>query len=220
VSPRRSRTIFPPVRLCDWRFLLFAATLTARWYAILCPRCRTLRTCLCNPPQTICDSVSEAGEGRREGRARRRRMSEGQGDSERLQASAFSVCASSGDLGDRRCRFSGPVTCKLHRCITWRCESLYSKLGIQARSQTRSLPYCHTCNLTHAKAFLSGLDAVHQVLESGLSDMICENICSVAAPRCTPRHRYAGALCPAPKTRRYENVPAFLYRPAGLPLTL
>ena len=96
----------------------------------------------CATPQTISDSVSEAGEGRREGRARRRRMSEGQGDSERLQASAFSVCASSGDLGDRRCRFSGPVTCKLHRCITWRCESLYSKLGIQARrSQTKSFPY-------------------------------------------------------------------------------
>ena len=42
------------------------------------------------------------------------------------------------------------------------------------------------------------LKIVHHVLESGLPDMIWVNICSAAAPRGTPRHRYAGTSCPAP----------------------
>lgn len=50
--------------------------------------------------------------------------------------------------------------------------------------------------------------------------MICVNICNAAAPRGTSCHWYAGTSCPAPKTRRYENVPAFLYKPAGEPLTV
>ena len=61
---------------------------------------------------------------------------------------------------------------------------------------------------------------VHHVPESDVFDMICVNICNAAAPRGTPLHWYAGTWCPAPKTRRYENVPAFLYRPADSPLTV
>jgi hypothetical protein len=83
-----------------------------------------------------------------------------------------------------------------------------------------TLSVISTYNLTQVKSLPQRLGTIHHVLESGLSDMICENICSAAAPRWTPRHRYAGTSCPAPKTRRYENVPAFLYRPAGLPLTI
>ena len=46
----------------------FATSLTARWHAVLCPRCskrcRTLHTCLSNLKQFwyACASVSEAGE--------------------------------------------------------------------------------------------------------------------------------------------------------------
>jgi len=80
---------------------------------------------------------------------------------------------------------------------------------------------CLTCtsNLIRTER-LNNLNIVPHVLESWCPDMICVNICRAAAPRGTPRLRYAGTSCPAPKTRRYENVPAFLYRPAGLQLTV
>lgn len=78
----------------------------------------------------------------------------------------------------------------------------------------------YAINLIHAKYFPSGIDCTHHVLESGVSDIICLSICSAAAPLGTPCHRYAGTSCPAPETRRYENLPAFLYRPAGLPFTI
>jgi hypothetical protein len=73
--------------------------------------------------------------------------------------------------------------------------------------------------MIRTERLIDNINIVPHVLESGFPDIICMNICSAAAPRGTPRHRYAGTSCPAPRTRRYENVPAFLYRP-GLPLTL
>src|SRR5712692_5922109 len=87
-----------------------------------------------------------------------------------------------------------------------------------APGQTHS-PVYHVPDLTCNSVQASPKIELH-VLESGWPDIICVNICSAAAPRGTSRHRYAGTSCPAPKTRKYENVPAFLYRPADLPLTL
>jgi hypothetical protein len=86
----------------------------------------------------------------------------------------------------------------------------------------------------------AGEDDVEEddVEESELLLMICVNIWSAACPVLsvpTSSHQfsrphnhirarvpveYAGTSCPAPLTRTYENMPAFLYTPASWPATV